>query len=60
MKSVNVNIKQFLNAESRPADVMFFGSKNQLFQYTKQHNAFYPRKKLEQGDPLKSLLKDFF
>ena len=49
-----------MNAESRPADVMFFGSKNQLFQYTKQHNAFYPRKKLEQGDPLKSLLKDFF
>lgn len=60
LKSVNINIKQFLNAQSKPTDVMFFASKNQLFQYTLKHNAFYPRRKIKQGDPLGSLLKEFF
>ncbi|MBE3045198.1 hypothetical protein IMZ48_22130 [Candidatus Bathyarchaeota archaeon] len=60
MKKVHVNIRQFLDAESKPEDVTFFGSRNKLFDYTVKHNAFFPRKKIEQGSPLRSLLKDFF
>ena len=60
MKKVYVNIQQFLDAESKPEDVTFFGSKNKLFNYTRKHNAFFPRMVIEQGSPLRSLLKDFF
>lgn len=60
MKSVNVNIKQFLNAQMRPDDVHFFGSENELLKYTRKHKAFYPRTAIEQESPLRSLLKTFF
>ncbi|SPO00838.1 uncharacterized protein DNG_03586 [Cephalotrichum gorgonifer] len=59
LKSVNVNIVQFLSAESKPEDVQFFGSKKKLYQYTSAHDAFYPRNRIEQGGPLRSLLKMF-
>lgn len=60
MKSVNINIKQFLNAQSRPDDVRFFGSKNELLTYTRKHSAFYPKRAIGQESPLRSLLKVFF
>lgn len=58
IKSVNVNIKQFLESKNKPDDVKFFKSRHALIEYTKRTNSFFPRRKIPKGDPLAALLKE--
>ncbi|KAJ4023412.1 hypothetical protein NW752_003874 [Fusarium irregulare] len=57
LKSVNVNICQFLDCENKPNDVNFFKSRNALVRWTKKNHAFFPKRNLPQGSPLRTLLK---
>ncbi|RSM13029.1 hypothetical protein CDV31_006012 [Fusarium ambrosium] len=58
IKSVNVNIGQFLGSKNKPDDVTFFKNRHALIQYTRRTNSFFPRRKIPKGDPLASLLKE--
>ncbi|KAF4967850.1 hypothetical protein FSARC_4649 [Fusarium sarcochroum] len=60
LKSINVNIKQFLQCESKPAGVKFFKNRKALARYTMKNSAFFPRRKLPKGSPLRTLLKEMF
>ncbi|RSL51215.1 hypothetical protein CEP54_011543 [Fusarium duplospermum] len=57
IKSVNVNIKQFLQSKNKPDDVKFFKNRHVLIQYTRRTNSFFPRREIPKGDPLAVLLK---
>ncbi|EEU48603.1 uncharacterized protein NECHADRAFT_74914 [Fusarium vanettenii 77-13-4] len=58
IKSVNVNIKQFLQSKNKPEDVRFFKNRHALIQYTRRTSWFFPRRKIPKGDPLAALLKE--
>ncbi|KAM0424702.1 hypothetical protein ACHAPT_010010 [Fusarium lateritium] len=60
LKSINVNIKQFLECENKPEDVKFFKNRYVLMQYTRKTHSYFPRRKLAKGDPLRALLKDMY
>ncbi|KAF7550717.1 hypothetical protein G7046_g7925 [Stylonectria norvegica] len=57
LEKVNVNIVQFLQSVNKPADVMFFKSRQALISYTYEWDAFYPRKAIPKGSPLRKLLR---
>ncbi|KAJ4318332.1 hypothetical protein N0V84_006929 [Fusarium piperis] len=57
IKSVNVNIKQFLRSKNKPEDVKFFKNRHDLVQYTRRTKSFFPRRQITKGDPLAALLK---
>ncbi|KAJ4137698.1 hypothetical protein NW768_003286 [Fusarium equiseti] len=57
LKSINVNICQFLDCENKPNDVKFFKGRNALVRWTKKNKAFFPKRNLPQGSPLRTLLK---
>ncbi|KAF5568640.1 hypothetical protein FPHYL_2713 [Fusarium phyllophilum] len=60
LKSINVNIKQFLQCENRPDDVKLFKNRKELIVWTRKRNAFFPRHQLPKGSPLRTLLKHMF
>ncbi|KAH7269919.1 uncharacterized protein BKA55DRAFT_532540 [Fusarium redolens] len=60
LKSINVNIKQFLHCENKPDDVELFKSRRELIRWTRKQNAFLPKRKLPKGSPLRTLLKQMF
>ncbi|KAF5987991.1 hypothetical protein FCOIX_710 [Fusarium coicis] len=60
LKSINVNIKQFLHSENRPDDVELFKSRKELIVWTRKRGAFFPRHQLPKGSPLRTLLKHMF
>ncbi|KAJ4318331.1 hypothetical protein N0V84_006928 [Fusarium piperis] len=60
IRSVNVNIGQFLKSKNKPNDVKFFKDKRALVEYTKKTDSFYLKDKLPKGDPLRALLKHMF
>nr|RBQ94910.1 hypothetical protein FVER53263_00942 [Fusarium verticillioides] len=60
LKSINVNIKQFLQCENRPDDVKLFKSRKELIVWTRKRGAFFPRHQLPKGSPLRTLLKHMF
>ncbi|KAM0216714.1 hypothetical protein ACHAPA_006250 [Fusarium lateritium] len=60
LKSVNVNIKQFLGCDSKPDGVMLFKSRKALTKWTFDNHAVFPKRKLPQGSPLRTLLKEMF
>ncbi|OHE95806.1 hypothetical protein CORC01_08947 [Colletotrichum orchidophilum] len=55
LKTVHVNIRQFLRAESRHNEVLFFKNIFQLAQYTRKNRMWMPKKGLPKGDPLLTL-----
>ncbi|KAF5535098.1 hypothetical protein FNAPI_12195 [Fusarium napiforme] len=60
LESINVNIKQFLQCENRPDDVKLFKSRKELIAWTRKRGAFFPRRQLPKGSPLRTLLKHMF
>ncbi|KAF5980031.1 hypothetical protein FBULB1_5431 [Fusarium bulbicola] len=60
LKSINVNIKQFLQCENRPDDVKLFKNRKELIVWTRKRGAFFPRRQLPKGSPLRTLLKHMF
>ncbi|CAJ0545888.1 Ff.00g093610.m01.CDS01 [Fusarium sp. VM40] len=60
LKSVNVNIKQFLECDNKPDGVMLFKSRNALIRWTFKNHAVFPKRQLPQGSPLRTLLKEIF
>ncbi|KAF5654286.1 hypothetical protein F25303_1569 [Fusarium sp. NRRL 25303] len=60
LKSINVNIKQFLQCENRPDDVKLFKNRKELIVWTRKRKAFFPRHQLPKGSPLRTLLKHMF
>ncbi|KAF5010102.1 hypothetical protein FDECE_3718 [Fusarium decemcellulare] len=58
LKSVNVNIKQFLESKNKPGDVKLFKNRRALAQYTRRTHSFFPKRKLPKGCPLRLLMKD--
>ncbi|KAJ4126699.1 hypothetical protein NW765_002486 [Fusarium oxysporum] len=60
LKSINVNIKQFLQCETKPDDVELFKNRKELIVWTRKRKAFFPRRQLPKGSPLRTLLKHMF
>ncbi|KAM0342781.1 hypothetical protein ACHAPU_009273 [Fusarium lateritium] len=60
LKSINVNIKQFLGCNNKPDEVRLFESRKALIRWTAKNNAYFPRRRLPQGSPLRTLLKQMF
>ncbi|KAJ4271843.1 hypothetical protein NW762_000551 [Fusarium torreyae] len=60
LKVINVNIKQFLQCANKPAGVKFLKNRKALVRYTKKNGAFFPRRTLPKGSPLRTLLKQMF
>ncbi|KAJ3524778.1 hypothetical protein NM208_g11918 [Fusarium decemcellulare] len=58
LKSVNVNVKQFLESKNKPGDVKLFKNRRALAQYTRRTHSFFPKRKLPKGCPLRLLMKD--
>ncbi|RGP62383.1 hypothetical protein FLONG3_10243 [Fusarium longipes] len=57
IKTVHVNINQFLDCDNKPDDVRFFKSRSALIRWTKKKKAFFPRRNLPKGSPLRTLLE---
>ncbi|KAI8719085.1 hypothetical protein NCS52_00688900 [Fusarium sp. LHS14.1] len=57
IKSVNVNITQFLQSKNKPEDVKFFKNRYALVQYTRRTDSFFPRRRIPKGDPVRDLLR---
>ncbi|KAF4988066.1 hypothetical protein FGRMN_9986 [Fusarium graminum] len=60
LKSINVNIKQFLGCDSKPEGVKLFKSRKALIRWTVRNKAYFPKRQLPQGSPLRTLLKQMF
>ncbi|CCT62448.1 uncharacterized protein FFB20_06163 [Fusarium fujikuroi] len=60
LKSISVNIKQFLQCENRPDDVKLFKNRKELIVWTRKRKDFFPRHQLPKGSPLRTLLKHMF
>ncbi|KAI0486367.1 hypothetical protein F4859DRAFT_367354 [Xylaria cf. heliscus] len=60
LKTVWVNIPDFLQAIKQGHPVHHFESQLELADYTKQHRRFYPRNSIEKQSPLKQLLAHIF
>ncbi|KAI0531838.1 hypothetical protein GGR58DRAFT_214118 [Xylaria digitata] len=56
LKTVWVNIHDFLAAVKRAEPVHHFESQNQLAIYTIKKRLYYPKKNIEKGSPLRQLL----
>ncbi|KAI1756570.1 hypothetical protein F4782DRAFT_526259 [Xylaria castorea] len=56
LKTVWVNIPDFLRAVKQGRPVHHFESQSELAEYTKSKKLFYPRAKIEKRSPLKQLL----
>jgi len=57
LRTVHVNIRQFLETPSRPVGVMFFRNVRELEDYTRVCHSFFPRRNIPNGSPLKALLR---
>ena len=57
LKSVYINIVQFLDCDNKPDDVILFSSYHALRSYTVGNGMFFPRRKIPQGSPLAKLLR---
>ncbi|GAP83335.1 hypothetical protein SAMD00023353_0203150 [Rosellinia necatrix] len=60
LKTVWVNIHDFLNAIENGQPVPCFPSQRDLARYTKENGLFYPRRKIRKGSPLRQLLAQIF
>ncbi|KAG8169358.1 hypothetical protein KVR01_000103 [Diaporthe batatas] len=56
LKHVWVNLHDFLAAENKPEDVVFFSSERALAAYTRETRKFFPRHNISRGSPLRDLL----
>lgn len=56
LRGVWVNIHDFLAAENKPDDVVFFKSQRQLALYTLKTKKIFPRREIPPGSPLRDLL----
>ncbi|KKY38413.1 hypothetical protein UCDDA912_g01731 [Diaporthe ampelina] len=56
LKGVWVNIHDFLAAENKPDDVVFFKSERALAAYTRRTRKLFPRHEVTRGSPLRDLL----
>ncbi|KAL2756362.1 hypothetical protein ACRALDRAFT_210464 [Sodiomyces alcalophilus JCM 7366] len=56
LRSVWVNIPQFLEAGSKPSDVLVFASQRRLAHYTKLTGRIFPNLNIPPGSPLRKLL----
>lgn len=56
LKGVWVNIHDFLAAEDKPGDVVFYASERQLSKYTLRSHKVFPRRDIPHGSPLRDLL----
>ncbi|CAF3552463.1 unnamed protein product [Fusarium graminearum] len=57
LKGVHVNIIQFLACDDKPHEVKFFKNRWALARWSRKKNTFFPRRKLPNGSPLRTLLK---
>ncbi|KAF5616551.1 hypothetical protein F52700_12845 [Fusarium sp. NRRL 52700] len=60
LKSINVNIKQFLQCENKPDDVKLFKNRKELIIWTRKRGALFPRHQLPKGSPLRTMLTHMF
>ncbi|KAI0442515.1 hypothetical protein F4803DRAFT_373340 [Xylaria telfairii] len=60
LKTVWVNIPDFLQAVKKGHPVYHFQSQRDLAEYTKKHRRFYPKDSIEKHSPLKQLLAHIF
>ncbi|KAH8157174.1 hypothetical protein CIB48_g11070 [Xylaria polymorpha] len=60
LKTVWVNIPDFLRAVKKGHPVYHFQSQSDLAEYTKKHQRFYPRNSIDPHSPLKQLLAHIF
>ncbi|KAI1145500.1 hypothetical protein F4825DRAFT_243214 [Nemania diffusa] len=60
LKTVWVNIPDFLHAIKNDKPVYHFPSQNALAVYTKKKRRFFPKKAIDKGSPLKQLLAHIF
>ncbi|TGJ78847.1 hypothetical protein E0Z10_g9918 [Xylaria hypoxylon] len=56
LKTVWVNIRDFLDAVETGRPVHHFKNQYQLAAYTRKMQRFYPKKNIEKGSPLRQLL----
>ncbi|KAI0430073.1 hypothetical protein F5Y09DRAFT_242145 [Xylaria sp. FL1042] len=56
LKTVWVNIHDFLQAVKKGEPVRRFPSQRALAQYTRTNHKFYPKKNIPKGSPLRQLL----
>ncbi|KAI3343185.1 hypothetical protein F4824DRAFT_133797 [Ustulina deusta] len=60
LKSVWVNIFDFLMAIKKGEPVHHFRTQSELAAYTKKNRKFYPKKSIPKGSPLRQLLAQIF
>ncbi|KAF4334110.1 hypothetical protein FBEOM_12029 [Fusarium beomiforme] len=60
LRSINVNIKQFLECKNKPDGVKLFKSQRALIRWTLKKKAIFPKRNLPKGSPLQTLLKQIF
>jgi hypothetical protein len=60
LKTVWVNIPDFLEAVKNGWPVYHFPSQQALAAYTKKARRFYPKRNIQKGSPLKQLLAHIF
>ncbi|KAI0966769.1 hypothetical protein F4678DRAFT_266062 [Xylaria arbuscula] len=60
LKTVWVNIYDFLNAIKKGEPVYYFPNKHALAAYTESHRKFYPKRFIVKGSPLRQLLANIF
>lgn len=60
LKTVWVNIPDFLNAVNRPNDVAFFPSQQALAAYTVETRKVFPKRYVGKGSPLAALMAHIF
>ncbi|KAI0102216.1 hypothetical protein GGR51DRAFT_528148 [Nemania sp. FL0031] len=60
LKTVWVNIPDFLDAVKRSQPVFRFANQRSLAEYTRDSGRVYPRKNISKGSPLKQLLAQIF
>ena len=60
LKTVWVNIPDFLNAVNRPNDVAFFPNQQALAAYTVETRKIFPKRYVGKGSPLAALMAHIF
>ncbi|KAI1131769.1 hypothetical protein F5Y10DRAFT_45259 [Nemania abortiva] len=60
LKTVWVNIPDFLDAVKKGDPIHHFPSQRALAEYTREEHRVYPRKNIPKGSPLKQLLAQIF
>lgn len=60
LRGVWVNIRDFLETEHRPEDVVFFRTQQALAKYTVEQRKIFPKKRIPKGSPLGELMAHIF